>query len=134
MAWLEAEVTWSVHEGEPPLTVEGGAVEDGEVPAARFEGTRGALVIPAGGPALRCHALVYVLHVGGGPGGPVAVELAAREAGEWRASASFQLPGPGTYLGLVALEKKPRTIEGVRVTLEGAARVGIYDLALLTFG
>ena len=34
----------------------------------------------------------------------------------------------------VALEKKPRTIEAVRVSLEGTTEVAVYDLALLTFG
>jgi len=134
LAWLEAEVTWSVHRGRPPLRVEGGAMEDGEIPQARFEGTGGTLVLPAVGPALRCHALAYVLRLDEGRGGPIEIELAAREGGEWRVAASYQAPGPGTYLGLVALEKKPRTIEAVRLALEGATRVGIYDLALLTFG
>jgi hypothetical protein len=44
------------------------------------------------------------------------------------------MPGPGTYLGLLALEKWPRTIDAVRVALAGARRVAVYDLALLTFG
>jgi hypothetical protein len=134
LAWLEAEVTWSVHDGQPSLAVEGGAVAAGDVPLASFEGTSGTLVIPAGGPPLRCHALLYVLRIDDGPGGAVGVELAAREAGEWRTAASYQVPGPGSYLGLVALEKKPRTIEAVRVALDGTSRVEVYDLALLTFG
>jgi hypothetical protein len=127
-------VTWSVHDGQPSLAVEGGAVAAGDVPLASFEGTSGTLVIPAGGPPLRCHALLYVLRIDDGPGGAVGVELAAREAGEWRTAASYQVPGPGSYLGLVALEKKPRTIEAVRVALDGTSRVEVYDLALLTFG
>ena len=134
LAWLEAEVTWSMHDGRPPLTVEGGAIEAGEIPQARFEGTAGSLVVPAGGSALRCHALAYVLRLDEGAGGPIGVQLAAREGGEWRTAASYEVPGPGTYLGLVALEKKPRTIGAVRVALEGASGVGVYDLALLTFG
>ena len=135
MAWLEAEVTWAVPAGVPPLEVERGALEAGQVPRVRFTGTGGNLVIPAGGTALRCHALAYVLRVDGARGGgPVAIELAAREAGEWRPSASYQVPGAGTYLALVALEKKPRTIEAVRIGLDGASSVEIYDLALLTFG
>jgi hypothetical protein len=64
----------------------------------------------------------------------VTVEVAAREGGAWQPSASFSMPGAGTYLGLVALEKRPRTIEGVRVALTGARDVEVYDLALLTFG
>lgn len=134
MAWLEAEVTWSIIDGEPELSVEGGELEGGEVPMARFDGARGALVIPAGGAPLRCHALVYVLRLDGLEAGPVTFELAAREAGEWVPSASYGVPGPGTYLGLVALEKKPRTIEAVRIGLEGARTARLYDLALLTFG
>ncbi len=46
----------------------------------------------------------------------------------------IEMPGAGTYLGLVALDKKPRTIDAVRVSLDGATEVAIYDLALLTFG
>jgi len=132
-AWLEAEVTWSVFEGDPPLEVEGGTVDPGELPTIRFDGRAGALVIPAGGPPLRCHALVYVLGLRGAAG-PVAIELSAREGSAWRRSAGFEAPGEGAYLGLVALEKWPRTIDAVRVTLDGLAEVSLYDLALLTFG
>ena len=132
MAWLQAEVTWSAFEAEPPLEVEGGTLAAGEVPVARFDGDNGALVIPTGGEPLRQHALVYVLRVDGA--GPVSARLAAREAGEWVQSAAYEMPAAGTYLGLVALEKKPRTIEAVRVSLDGAGEVAIYDLALLVFG
>ena len=132
MAWLEAEVTWSVLDGEPPLTIEGGSLEAGDVPRVRFGGTGGALVIPVGGHPLRQHALAYVLQVDGS--GPISFSLAAREAGESKPSASWEMPSAGTYLGFVALEKKPRTIEAVRVTLEGTTAVAVYDLALLTFG
>jgi hypothetical protein len=95
---------------------------------------------------LRCHALLFALRVddllaaADGPPGDahevpsVAVEVSALEAGEWRSSATFTMPGPGTYLGLVALEKWPRTIDAVRVALAGARKVALYDLALLTFG
>jgi hypothetical protein len=62
------------------------------------------------------------------------VGLAALEAGEWQSAAAFSVPGPGTYLGLVALEKRPRSVEAVRITLEGVSEVRLYDLALLTFG
>jgi hypothetical protein len=134
LAWLEAEVTWAVAGAHPPLTVEGGSVEVGEVPLVRFEAARGSLVIPAGGAPLRCHALVSVLRVEPAGEPPVTVELAAREAGEWKRAAGYELPGGGTYVGLVALDKRPRTIDAVRVTLGGATRVAIYDLALLTFG
>ena len=65
---------------------------------------------------------------------PVRFELAAREAGEWVPAAAYEVPGAGTYLGFVALEKKPRTIDAVRVSLDGAREVAVYDLALLTFG
>jgi hypothetical protein len=44
------------------------------------------------------------------------------------------MPGPGTYLGLVALDKKPRTIDAVRLRLDGVREVALYDLALLAFG
>jgi hypothetical protein len=132
MAWLEAEITWAVTDGEPPLSVQGGAFEPADVPTVRFDAAKGALLIPAGGPPLRCHALAYVLRVDGT--GPIDIELAAREAEEWRPAASYEMPGPGTYIGLVALEKKPRTIDAVRVSLAGVSDAVVYDLALLTFG
>jgi hypothetical protein len=143
LAWLDAEVTWSAAAGEPQLAVEHGTMgregESGEV-AVRFDGGAGAIVMPAGGPALRCHALLFCLGVEAGTGEPellttpVAVRLQAREAGAWALAATFPMPGSGTYLGLVALEKKPRTIESVQLAFEGATRVRVYDLALLTFG
>ena len=153
IAWLQAEVTWAVAEGQPAMRVEGGTtVATGEADAMveplviGFEDGRGAIVISAGGPKLRCHALLFTLRVAdlvaiadGPPGDAhdvpsVAVEVSALEAGEWQSSAAFTMPGPGTYLGLVALEKWPRTIDAVRVALAGARTVAIYDLALLTFG
>jgi hypothetical protein len=153
IAWLQAEVTWAVADGQPPMRVEGGTtVASGAADAAveplviGFEDGRGAMVIAAGGPKLRCHALLFALRVddlGAAAHGPpgdahevpsVAVEVSALEAGEWQPSAAFTMPGPGTYLGLVALEKWPRTIDAVRVALTGARTVALYDLALLTFG
>jgi hypothetical protein len=161
MAWLQAEVTWSMPAGQPPLQVEGGRADlDAEVPFVRFARPTGSLTIPAGGARLRCHALLFALGVEA-PGASaglraaapesvppdgqqppaqppvpleIGVELAAREAGEWQPAATFALPGSGTYLALVALEKRPRTIDAVRVALQGASGVLIYDLALLTFG
>jgi hypothetical protein len=132
LAWLEAEVTWSAIASPDELEAEGGAARAGAGSAFAFPAGRGALVIPAGGPALRCHAVAYVLRVAGA--GPIGVELAVREAGSWVPSASYEMPGAGTYLGLVALEKKPRTIDAVRLSLADASEVVVYDLALLTFG
>ncbi len=136
IAWLQAEVTWSMAEGAPPLRLERGVLlGDGAAPAAHFERGAGAMVIPAGGPRLRCHALLFSLRVQGvADGAAVAVELAALEGGAWQPAATFEMPGAGTYLGLVALDKRPRTIEAVRVSLAGVPDVEIYDLALLTFG
>jgi hypothetical protein len=156
MAWLQAEVTWAVADGQPPMQVEGGTSAGAEdarsgadgAPRVTFGGGRGSLIVPVGGPRLRCHALLFALRVelpddasgvsGGsaeaGDPSAVAVELAAREAGEWQTAATFTMPGPGTYLGLVATEKRPRSIEAVRLALAGASEVTVYDLALLTFG
>ena len=134
VAWLQAEETWGVADGSPPLEVEGGLAEGADPTLAHFDGSGGSLVIRAGGPELRCHALAYVLRVDGEAAAPITIELAAREAGEWRPSAAYEMPGPGTYLGFVALEKKPRTIDAVRLSFEGTSEVTIYDLALLTFG
>jgi hypothetical protein len=147
VAWLEAVVAWSVAEGQLPLQVEEGTLDvSGDVSVVRFEAGGGAIVIPAAGPKLRCHALLFALRVGstdkisddqavGTEAIPsVAVELAALEGRAWQPAATFTLPGPGTYLGLVALEKRPRTIESVRMALAGASEVALYDLALLTFG
>jgi hypothetical protein len=144
IAWLQAELTWSMTEDHPPLAVEGGSVDRSVDPAAvTFDGPEGALVVPAGGGPLRCHALLFSLgidpvqaadRVGEDMAGKAAVEISASEDGEWQSAADFGMPGPGTYLGLVALEKRPRTIESVRIALRGARAVRIYDLALFTFG
>lgn len=136
MAWLQAELTWSATAPDRALEVEDGSRDtSGGLHRVRFAGDAGAVIIPAGGPPLRCHALVYVLGVETvAQGGAVSVELAAREAGEWRPSAAYEMPGAGTYLGFVALEKRPRTIDAVRISLRGAREIAIYDLALLTFG
>jgi hypothetical protein len=136
VAWLQADVTWSDVEGEPPLRVEGGEVDrSADPPAVSFVAEEGSLLIPAGGHPLRCHALLFSLGIEAADGpAPVDVELSALERGEWRVAASFPIPGSGTYLGLVALEKRPRTIEAVRLGLRGVGEVRIYDLALLTFG
>ncbi|MEX1346018.1 MAG: glycosyltransferase family 92 protein [Candidatus Limnocylindrales bacterium] len=132
MAWLQAEITWSALEAEPPLEVSGGTLEARDVPTVRLDGRSGSLVIPVGGAPLRQHALAYVLRVDGA--GPIGFELSAREAGGWRSAATYEAPGAGTYLGLVALDKKPRTIDAVRLSLDGTREVAVYDLALLTFG
>jgi hypothetical protein len=135
MAWLTAIVAWSATDGVPPLEVEGGSPDAAAVPMVSFDASGGSLVVPSGGPELRCHALVFALRVEAiSDTAPVAVELAAREAGEWRVSATFEMPGAGTYLGFVALEKKPRTIDAVRISLDGLSGVEVYDLALLAFG
>jgi len=136
IAWLQAEVTWAVADGHPPMRLEGGAASlSGEVTVVTMDDASGALIIPAGGPRLRCHALLYALGIETVDGDArVAVELAALEDGEWRSAARFEMPSPGTYLGFVGLEKRPRTIEAVRISLDGAREVRLYDLALLTFG
>jgi len=135
MAWLKATVAWSAIDGVPPLEVEGGSLDVATVPTVSFDASRGSLVVPIGGPKLRCHALVFALRVAAvSDTAPIVVELAARGAGEWHPAATFEMPGTGTYLGFVALEKKPRTIDAVRVSLGGSREVGIYDLALLAFG
>ena len=134
MAWLEADVAWTVADGQPGLEVEGGTLGAGDVPTVRVDGGAASLLIPAGGPPLRCHALLYVLRVAAAAERAPAVELSVREAGTWCPAAAYAMPGAGTYLGLVALDKKPRTIEAVRVRLDGVAEVALYDLALLAFG
>jgi hypothetical protein len=135
MAWLEAEVTWEVAAGEHGLVVEGGTLEGGDVPVVRSHDGAVSLLFPAAGPELRCHALAYVLRVDAAErAATVTVDVVAREGGEWRSAAAFEMPGEGTYIGLLALEKQPRTIDAVRVSLDGAVAVAVYDLALLTFG
>jgi hypothetical protein len=111
IAWLQAEVTWSIDVGQPPLRVEDGHPEvAGEVPVIRLDAPRGHLVIPAGGPRLRCHALLFTLGVdeagvvsegsAAATAPAIPVELAALEPGGWQPAAAFTLPGQGTYLGL----------------------------------
>jgi hypothetical protein len=137
VAWLQAEVTWALPDGRPPLLVHGGRAPDavaGEPRIVEVADATCTLTIPAGGHPLRCHALLYCLALEAPAAASIGVAISAREAGEWRTAAGFEMPGTGTYLGLVALEKKPRTIDAVRISLTGATRVLAYDLALLTFG
>ena len=47
---------------------------------------------------------------------------------------SFEMPDEGSYLGLIALEKKPRSIDAVRLVFSDATSVRLYDLVLLSFG
>ena len=64
----------------------------------------------------------------------VPIELSVREEGRWEALPGFSMPGSGTYLGLMSLDKRPRTIDSVRLTFSAARRIEILDLALVSFG
>jgi hypothetical protein len=159
LAWLQAEVSWSAPDSEPPLELDGATMSQASGwPVVEVESGEGSLVIQNGGPALRCHALLFTLRVDDGrdeaagrgrsdaavgqtavpPGEAgaqvVRIVLSALEAGRWEALPAFRMPGPGTYLGLMSLDKRPRTIDAVRISFEGARTIGILDLALLTFG
>ena len=149
IAWLQAEVSWAAPHGQPPLTVEGGSLRThAGVPIVDLRGEGGSLLIPTGGPTLRCHALLFTLRVDRGTAvatregsaaavsgdGTVRAVIAAREDGQWQDLPEFRMPGPGTYLGLMSLDKRPRTIDAVRLSLVGPRTVEILDLALLSFG
>jgi hypothetical protein len=131
LAWLAADVTWGIDGPGDRLAVDGGALEEGEDGwVVRFDEPSGSLAIPTGGPALRCHALLFALRTQA----PVEVVAEAKEQGEWRSAATFPIPAAGGYLSLFALDKWPRTIDAVRLTFEGTPELLLYDLALLTFG
>ncbi|MFV2064796.1 MAG: glycosyltransferase family 92 protein, partial [Chloroflexota bacterium] len=115
-AWLAADVSWQVGDSETALQVEGGSVaSSADGLRVELDASGGALLIPEGGPAMRCHALLFVLRV------PATATLvvAVREPDGWKPGPEFELPGEGTYLGFVALEKLPRSIEAVRIRLDG---------------
>ena len=149
LAWLEASVDWAVGEAWPAeLGVSGGTVarEDEParwslVPSEVDEGLR--VEAPVRDDGLRCHALLLSLACGepiritvevrGAEGRAAAGRGAAgRSNSAWEPVAAADLTGAGTWLGFLALDEDPRALEGVRVTVPGAA--DIYDLALVRFG
>jgi hypothetical protein len=130
--WLGAEVSWRSDDGVSSLEAEAGVAErsDGTW-RVRFRDPGGSIVIPTGGPPLRCHALLFAL----GVPARARATIETREATSgWEPSAAFDIPDEGGYLGLIALEKRPRTLDAVRLRLSGADRLEVYDLALLSFG
>jgi hypothetical protein len=151
LAWLQAEITWAAPDGQPPLEVAGGPLDAATgTPIVALGPQGGSIVIAAGGPPLRRHAILFTLRIDGGATadggqgstaahGATAAEasrvtLSVREGGRWESLPGFAMPGPGTYLGLMALDKQPRTIESVRLAFRGVRSIEILDLALLSFG
>lgn len=130
-AWLVAETSWQIGDGTPAAQIEGGSMQRTAAGwSIEFDGAIGNVIIPEGGPQLRCHALLFVLHVPKRAN----VVVAASEPGGWQPGPSFELTREGSYVGLMALDKLPRTIDAVRLSVSGPLRLTVYDLALLSFG
>jgi hypothetical protein len=113
--WLQGDVAWSAVDADDPATVS--AAEP--------------ITIAEPGPPLRHHALLFAIAVPA----PARVEVAVRvPGGAWDPAVGFPLEVAGTYLGFVALDEAPRTVDAVRVAFEGPASVEIHDLALIAYG
>ena len=64
--------------------------------------------------------------------GPTTVRVDARVGdGPWDEAVVLPLARDGTYLGFVALDERPRTIDAVRVVIAGAPTFELLDLALV---
>jgi hypothetical protein len=133
LGWLGADVSWDLLESGTGEEAEGATLARAEDGAWRIslDDRSGGLVMPTGGPALRCHALLCTVRIP--EAGSLALDVDEGD-GAWREALTVALPGPGDFLGLFAADKRPRTLTRARVRLEGIARADLYDLALLTFG
>ena len=133
--WLNGEIAWQLQAADPPLVVTGGAV-DASVPAEgpweiRFDALERGLDIGTGGHALRSHAALFSIRV------PAAARfrfLTRVEQGSWDEATAFDVAEAGTYLGFIALDNKARTIDGMRLAVDGVDEITVYDLALVTYG
>ena len=113
--WLEGEVVWSAVDPEAPTTPSGEA----------------DITIAEVGPPLRQHALLLALGVSDASRMTVQV----REAGgPWEEAVALPLEREGTYLGFVALDDRPRTLDAVRVAVAGVPSFEVFDLALISYG
>ena len=54
--------------------------------------------------------------------------------GPWEEAVALPLPQEGTYLGFVALDERPRTIDAARVVVAGVPTFELLDLALFAYG
>jgi hypothetical protein len=135
LAWLAAEVDWSLAAGRPDGLVVEGAVLDrarlGGPADATWDGAGAWVLRPDGtatpsitGPVrtagLRCRALLLSVRTSA----PLRVEVATRVVpaegaggarAAWVGAAAFDLAEPGTWLGLVALDEDPMAADEVRV-------------------
>jgi hypothetical protein len=132
--WLEGEIVWSLVGSTAPPAIEGGSLarEDG---ASGWHGTvvadDASITIDASGRPLRQHAVLIAI------GTPAAtqVRLLTRNGdGAWEEAVTVALPRDGTYLGFIALDDRPRTVDDVRLTVSGVASFELLDLALVSYG
>ena len=133
--WLNGEVAWRLPGGEPPLVVTGGSLVDGGSAGgpwtARFDSVDRGLDIGTGGHALRSHAALFSIDISG----PARLRFLTHVGDRhWEEATAFDVAEGGTYLGFIALDNKARTVEAVRLAIDGVDEVTLYDLALVTYG
>jgi hypothetical protein len=115
LRWLEGEVTWSAIDPDAPAVIHGDA----------------PVTIADTGAPLRQHALLLTIGV---PGAARVVVDARAPAGGWEEAVAVSLPQDGTYLGFVALDERPRTLDVVRFTVADVPSFELLDLALVAYG
>ena len=134
VSWLEGEIVWSLSALTDPPPLEGGSLDRPDEHSAwraTVTGEDAGLTIDASGHPLRQHAILLAVAVPG----PTTVRVDARVGdGPWDEAVALPLARDGTYLGFVALDERPRTIDAVRVVIAGAPTFELLDLALIAYG
>jgi hypothetical protein len=132
--WLEGDIVWSLASAERPPALEGGSLvrpDEESAWRATIAADEAGLTIDATGHPLRQHALL--LAIGVPDAARVSVETRAGE-GLWERAVELPLPREGTYLGFVALDERPRTIDAARLVIAGVPAFELLDLALIAYG
>ena len=133
--WLNGESAWQLPGGDPPIVITGGSMaetDSAEGPwGVHFYAVERGLDIGTGGHALRSHAALFSIRV---PDAARFRFMTQFGDGPWEEATAFDAAESGTYLGFIALDNKARTIDALRVAIDGVDEVTLYDLALITYG
>jgi hypothetical protein len=132
--WLEGVIVWSLADPSERPSLDGGALERPDERSAwraTVTGEDAGLTIDATGHPLRQHALLFAIRVPA----PARLSVDAGSAGgPWEPAVTIALARDGSYLGFVALDDRPRTIDAVRVLVSGVPTFELFDLVLVAFG